>query len=42
MWAEFTISWRSNSPIFYAIWKGTAVRTLTCVNSSGNIWNVWV
>lgn len=42
VWAEFTISWRSNSPIFYAIWKGTAVRTLTCVNSSGNIWNVWV
>lgn len=41
-WAEFTINWRSNSPIFYAIWKGTAVRTLTCVNSSGNIWNVWV
>lgn len=42
VWAEFTINWRSNSPIFYAIWKGTAVRTLTCVNSSGNIWNVWV
>lgn len=42
VWAEFTISWRSNSPIFYAIWKGTDVRTLTCVNSSGNIWNVWV
>ena len=42
VWAEFTINWRSNSPIFYAIWKGTAVRTLTCVNSSGNIWDVWV
>lgn len=42
VWAEFTINWRSNSPIFQAIWKGTAVRTLTCVNSSGNIWNVWV
>lgn len=42
VWAEFTINWRSNSPIFYAIWKGTAVRTLTCVNSSENIWNVWV
>lgn len=42
VWAEFTINWRSNSPIFYAIWKGTAVRTLTCVNSSRNIWNVWV
>lgn len=42
VWAEFTISWRSNIPIFYAIWKGTAVRTLTCVNSYGNIWNVWV
>lgn len=42
VWAEFTINWRSNSPIFYAIWKGTAVRTLTCVKSSGNIWNVWV
>ena len=42
VWAEFTINWRNNSPIFYAIWKGTAVRTLTCVNSSGNIWNVWV
>ncbi len=42
VWAEFTINWRRNSPIFYAIWKGTAVRTLTCVNSSGNIWNVWV
>lgn len=42
VWAEFTINWRNNSPIFYAIWKGTAVRTLTCVNSSGNIWDVWV
>ena len=42
VWAEFTINWRSNIPIFYAIWKGTAVRTLTCVNSSGNIWDVWV
>lgn len=42
VWAEFTINWRSNSPIFYAIWKGTAVRTLTCVNSFENIWNVWV
>lgn len=42
VWAEFTINWRSNSPIFYVIWKGIFVRTLTCVNSSGNIWNVWV
>lgn len=42
IWADFSINWRSNSPIFYAIWKGMASRTLKVVNSSGAIWDVWV
>lgn len=42
IWADFSISWRSNSPIFYAIWKGMNSRTLKVVNSSGAIWDVWV
>ena len=42
IWADFSINWRSNSPIFYAIWKGMNSRTLKVVNSSGAIWDVWV
>lgn len=42
IWADFSINWRSNSPIFYAIWKGMDSRTLKVVNSSGAIWDVWV
>lgn len=42
IWADFSINWRNNSPIFYAIWKGMDSRTLKVVNSSGAIWDVWV
>lgn len=42
IWADFSISWRSNSPIFYAIWKGMNSRTLKVVNYSGAIWDVWI
>lgn len=41
VWADFNISIRSGSPIFYAIWKGTTKRTMYCVGD-GTTYSVWV
>lgn len=41
VWADFSISIRSSTIIFYANWKGAARRNLWCVGN-GTTYSVWV